>query len=112
MDIRVTDERLAELPKNKGGRPPKGSGMHVNHDGYLRIHRGPLRFQMAHRAYVNRQMQQSLGRDLRATEEVHHLCRNRACWPPTDGHLIIMDQALHHAIDGGRMPWYKKRARD
>jgi hypothetical protein len=78
-------------------------GLVVNEDGYLRItsKRMGLRHQYAHRAYANRQMQYSLGRGLLPTEEVHHLCRNRRCWPPTDFHLLILDAVIHHAIDGG-----------
>jgi len=77
-------------------RKGDGPGMYLNHDGYLRIsRRGPLRDKMAHRAYVERQ----IGRELRGDEEVHHLCRNRQCWPPTDFHLVLMDAALHHQGD-------------
>ncbi len=84
-----------------------GSGLMINHDGYLRIHRrGPLRDKMAHRAYMER----CLGRELRADEEVHHLCRNRQCWPPTDFHLLLCDAAFHHAMDGGSYPRRKKKA--
>ena len=62
-----------------------------NADGYLRIKRGPLRDQYAHRAYAARQ----LGQEKLSSEfEVHHECMNRACWPPTDFHLVIVDQAL------------------
>lgn len=88
-------------------RKGSGTGMILNHDGYLRIvRRGPLRMKMAHRAYVERQ----IGRPLRADEEVHHLCRNRACWPPTDFHLLLVDAALHHAMDGGgKHPSRRKR---
>jgi len=46
---------------------------------------------------------------LRANEEVHHLCGNRACWPPTDFHLVIMDEAIHHAIDAGKAPHWKRK---
>lgn len=88
------------------GAKGSGTGLQINHDGYLRIvRRGPLRWKMAHRAYVERQ----LGRELRPDEEVHHLCRNRQCWPPTDFHLVIMDAALHHASDAGKQPRRKKR---
>lgn len=74
-----------------------GIGLTVNHDGYLRIvRRGPLRDKMAHRAYVERQ----IGRPLRADEEVDHLCKNRACWPPSDFHLCLMDAVIHAAISG------------
>jgi hypothetical protein len=88
--------------------PPKGSGtgLQLNHDGYLRIvRRGPLCWKMAHRAYVERQ----LGRSLRPDEEVHHLCRNRACWPPTDYHLLICPAVMHHAIDGVQRAYRRKR---
>lgn len=85
-----------------------GRGMRVNKDGYLEIiRRGPLRFKMAHRAYMER----CIGRPLRRDEEVHHLCRNRQCWPPTDFHLVLMDSALHHAGDAGRSPHWKHRAK-
>ena len=86
-------------------------GMHVNGDGYLRIHRVPLRDQYAHRAYVNRQFRETYGRDLRQGEEVHHACGNRKCWPPTDFHLVVMDEALHHAGEAGKAPWMKRRRR-
>lgn len=67
-------------------------GMHVNRDGYLRIKvRGVYRDQMAHRAWVARQIGETrLSNDF----EVHHECMNRACWPPTDFHLVLTDQAL------------------
>jgi hypothetical protein len=61
-------------------------------DGYLRIKtRGPLRDQMAHRAFVARQIGQE---KLSPTFEVHHECMNRSCWPPTNFHLVLVDQAL------------------
>jgi len=88
-------------------KPPLPPGMNINADGYLRFHRLPLRDQYAHRVYASRQMMASLGRSLRRDEEVHHLCGNRACWPPTDFHLVIMDAALHHAVDAGIEPWKK-----
>lgn len=84
--------------------PVKGSGtgMRLTEDGYLEIvRRGPLRWRRAHRAYVERQ----IGRPLRRDEEVHHLCRNRACWPPSDWHLVLMDACIHdavEAINGGK----------
>lgn len=83
----------------------KPDGMIINHDGYLRIKRGALRDKMAHRAYIER----CIGRPLRADEEVHHLCENRQCWPPTDFHLVLMDAPLHHAGDAGRTPYRRKR---
>jgi hypothetical protein len=76
----------------------KKSGLYKNEYGYLRISAGPHRGEYAHRAYVARQ----LGRLLTPSEEVHHLCGNRACWPPTDFHLCIMDASLHHAGNPGR----------
>lgn len=78
-------------------------GLTVNQDGYLVIKAGRMRDKRAHRAYVERQM----GRPLRPDEEVHHLCGNRACWPPTDFHLLICDAAIHHAMvrNGGRKKW-------
>jgi hypothetical protein len=95
-----------------GGRTPTGTGMHLNHDGYLRIHRGPLRGHMAHRAYANRQFRMTYGRDLPPGTEIHHLCRNRTCFPPSDYHLLILDSALHHAIDAGRSPNNRFRHRN
>lgn len=90
-------------------RKGDGPGMITNADGYLRIvRRGPLRWKMAHRAYVERQ----IGRPLRADEEVHHLCRNRACWPPTDFHLLLMDAVLHHATDAGKQPHRRREQRE
>ena len=80
--------------------PTKGSGtgIRIRADGYLEIvRRGPLRWKRAHRVYVERQ----IGRPLRADEEVHHLCRNPQCWPPTDFHLVLLDAAIHHAVDAG-----------
>lgn len=69
-----------------------GTGMVLNADGYLRIKkRGPLRDQMAHRAFIARQIGQE---KLSSNFEVHHQCMNRACWPPTDFHLVLVDQAL------------------
>lgn len=68
-------------------------GMTVNGSGYLRFTAKPYRGKYAHRVY----MEKLLGRPLRANEEVHHQCGNRACWPPSDGHLILMDAALHDA---------------
>lgn len=82
--------------------PAKGTGrgLKVNHDGYLRIcRRGPLYDVMAHRAYANRQWRERYGEDMPSYFEVHHNCRNRACWPPTDFHLVIMDARLHAAIE-------------
>lgn len=81
------------------------SGMCLNEDGYLRIRRGLLRNKYAHRAYMER----LLGRQLGSGEEVHHLCRNRQCWPPTDFHLLLLDDRLHHGIDGGKEPHRKHR---
>lgn len=75
-------------PKWKGG-------ISKDRDGYLRIKAGPLRDKMAHRAYMER----ILGRELRSDEEVHHVCRNRACWPPTDFHLCLMSAALHAGLE-------------
>lgn len=77
-------------------------------DGYLRIKtRGPLRDKLAHRAYVERQ----LGRPLRPDEVIHHVCGNKACFPPTDFHLCLMDFPLHAAFEAGATPWQKHRAR-
>jgi hypothetical protein len=81
-------------------------GMTLTYDGYLRIkRRGPLRDKRAHRVYVERQ----IGRPLRADEHVHHDCRNRTCWPPTDFHLVLMDAALHAGSSGGHHRPQKKR---
>jgi hypothetical protein len=91
---------------------PRTKLMTVTDSGYYRITAGPLRRQYAHRAYVNRQMQHSLGRDLRADEQVHHLCRNKKCWPPTDYHLVVLDFAIHTAIDSGRTPQQKRKHRE
>lgn len=88
--------------------PRKGSGrgLTVNKDGYLCVTRaGPYRGRFAHRVYMER----LLGRPLREDEEVHHLCRNRACWPPSDGHLLLLSGDFHAAIDGGREPHRKWR---
>src|SRR5215469_14593723 len=84
-----------------------GTGLTLTHDGYLRIkRRGLLYDKLAHRAYVERQM----GRALRVDEEVHHLCRNRKCWPPTDGHLLVLDARLHEAFEAGQRPhWVHKQ---
>ena len=84
----------------------KGTGLTLNSDGYLRIkRRGPNRDKMAHRVYVERQ----IGRSLKRNEEVHHLCRNRQCWPPTDFHLLLLDEVIHHAMEAGREPHRKKK---
>lgn len=79
----------SKLPCHPSLPAPKGTTK--NRDGYLRIkRRGVLRDKMAHRAYVERQIR----RTLRPDEEVHHECRNRSCWPPTDFHLVLTDAAL------------------
>jgi len=54
-------------------------------------------------------MERLLGRKLRPEEEVHHLCRNRACWPPTDFHLLLCDEAIHHAMEGGYKAHHKRK---
>jgi hypothetical protein len=87
---------------------------HPNADGYLRFWTRRASFRRgayAHRVYADRQMRESLGRGLREGEEIHHLCRNRACWPPTDFHLLILDEKLHHAFEAGKKPneQYRKR---
>lgn len=67
-------------------------GMTINAAGYLRIKlRNDLRDQLAHRAYAARQMGL---RVLPGNVAVDHQCGNRACWSPTDFHLVIVDQAL------------------
>lgn len=69
-----------------------GTGLALNSDGYLRIkRRGHLRDQMAHRAYAARQIGLKI---LPQTLEVDHHCGNRSCWPPTDFHLVLVDQIL------------------
>ena len=79
-----------------------GSGIHKDAEGYIVIHRrGPNRSRFAHRAFVDWQLAECGQLPLTAAEEVHHLCRNRSCWPPADGHLLIMPEAMHHFIDGG-----------
>jgi HNH endonuclease len=90
--------------------PVKGSGtgLRVTFEGYLEVtRRGPYRGIKAHRVYMER----LLGRPLRKDEEVHHICRNRACWPPSDGHLLLCDAALHHATDAGVNPLKRKKAK-
>lgn len=70
----------------------KGTGMVLNHDGYLRIkRRGELRDQMAHRVYAARQLGLKI---LPPGIAVDHHCGNRSCWPPTDFHLVLVDQVL------------------
>lgn len=89
--------------------PAKGSGRGIclNKEGYLCVtRRGADRGRFAHRVYI----EHLLGRALRMDEEVHHLCANRECWPPTDFHLVLMDSALHHASDAGRAPHWKRKA--
>lgn len=82
-----------------------GTGMRTNSDGYLEIvRRGPLRWKKAHRAYVERQIAESGSAALSLSEEVHHLCRNRQCWPPTDFHLLILDARMHEAFEAGARP--------
>lgn len=85
--------------------------MHLSTDGYLRIHRVPFNMRYAHREYASRCVRASWGRDLLPTEVVHHLCGHKTCWPPTDFHLLITDKAIHDAIDAGKTPWRKHRAR-
>lgn len=89
----------------------KIKGTTVNADGYLRIKtRGPLRDKLAHRAFMARQ----IGRELRKDEEVHHVCMNRQCWPPTDFHLCLVDQVLAPYMyqKRGKKIWNKRRQRD
>jgi hypothetical protein len=80
--------------------PFRKLGMYRNDKGYLRIFRGPLKGKYAHRAYVERQ----LGRQLLPNEQVHHLCRNPLCWPPSDFHLLVLDKRLHASFDSGVRP--------
>jgi hypothetical protein len=99
----MTEAVSDEAPeKKKPGRKPAGSGMHLDADGYLVIHRGPWRNRYAHRAYAARQWKQKYGTELPDTVEIHHSCGNRSCWPPSDGHLVVMDLALHHEDTGAR----------
>lgn len=74
--------------------------MTLTEKGYLRIKKrgSTLYDKYAHRAYVERQ----LGRPLAKDEEVHHNCRNRQCWPPTDFHLVIMDIRLYRRSRTGQ----------
>jgi hypothetical protein len=98
MTDAATDEAIhAEPLRKKPGRKPSGTGMHLDKDGYLVIHRGEWRNRYAHRAYLARQWKETYGTELPDSVEVHHSCGNRSCWPPTDAHLIVMDEALHHA---------------
>ena len=87
-----------------------GTGMVANKDGYLRIKkRGPYRDQLAHRVFVARQ----IGKEKLPGEfEVHHECMNRACWPPTDFHLVLVDQALAPYMyqKRGRKNYNRRRA--
>lgn len=84
--------------------PKWNSGLTLRPNGYLRITAGRFRDWYAHRAYADRQMRFSLGRGIRREEEVHHTCKNRSCWPPSDFHLLICDEAIHHAIEA----WNKR----
>jgi hypothetical protein len=71
-----------------------GKGLSLTSDSYYRItRRGINRNRHAHRVYAGRK----LGRTLRMDKEIHHNCGNRSCWPPSDFHLVIMDENLHHA---------------
>lgn len=90
-----------------------GTGLTLTHSGYLRIkRRGPLRDQLAHRAYIAQQMGLTI---LPAEFEVDHQCMNRACWPCSDFHLCVVDQALApymfqtHADKGKKRPHRRKR---
>lgn len=74
-------------------------GLYQQKNGYYRVkRRGEHRDRMAHRVYMER----CIGRPLRSNEEVHHLCKNTACWPPTDFHLVLMDFCIHREIEKGR----------
>lgn len=85
-------------------------GMTLNKAGYLRIKkRNELRDHLAHRAYAARQMGL---RVLPDTVAVDHQCGNRACWPPTDFHLVIVDQALApfmYKSHSERAAWIRRR---
>lgn len=80
-------------------------GLTKNADGYLRIKSGEHRDKYAHRAYAERQ----LGRPLHTNEQIHHDCRNKECWPPTDFHLVIMQDVLHDGSSGGNKRHWEKR---
>ena len=84
-------------------------GITKNQDGYLAFSAGPHRKKYVHRVY----MEKLIGRPLRPDEEVDHLCKNRACWPPTDFHLCLMPAVLHHSIsctNRNKQYWRKKKA--
>lgn len=74
-------------------------GIWKNEKGYIRFGAGINRGKYVHRMTADRCLRESLGRGLRADEEVHHLCRNRGCYPPSDFHLLIVDAAIHHFIE-------------
>lgn len=97
------------MPQPKRDDLPEG--MHLSTDGYLRIHRLPLRMRYAHREYASRCVRESWGRELFPGEVVHHCCGNKLCWPPTDFHLLITSKAIHDAMDAGATPTRKHRAR-
>ena len=83
-------------------------GLTRNAHGYLAFSAGPNRKKYAHRVYMERILGRALGPD----EEVHHVCGNRACWPPTDFHLCLMPAAIHDAISAGhasKQRWRKPR---
>lgn len=88
-------------PRWKGGKT-------LNTDGYIRITAGLNRDKLEHRVVANNCLLESLGRPLRADEEVHHQNFIRTC--NHNWNLIIMDEALHHGISGDRPGrWKEKR---
>jgi|SRR6185437_391163 len=96
-------------------RKGAGAGLRVTSEGYVEItRRGPLRGKKAHRAYVDRQLAESGLPPLIADTEIHHLCRRRDCWPPTDFHLLIMPAAMHHFMEAGARPtkFHRKKQRE
>ena len=96
--------------------PPKGKrrglGFTVTAKGYVRITKGPDRYQYAHRVKARKCMEAS-GLKLTPDLEVDHLCGNPEC--DTDFHLLILPGPLHDinnsGIKGKSNPFYKKHAR-
>jgi hypothetical protein len=74
-------------------------GFYKTKKGYLRISAGPHRGKYIHRVVAEAAIQETYGRPLKRSEEVHHLCNNREC--SADFHLLILDEALHHGTSPG-----------